>query len=102
MSWQKLLAMNPLESSSSGRVEVPPWLNPLMSTISFFVGYDFYLEILVYFIVGERFEVHLVDGVARVGNKFAQKNLAIGVNRVYHKLEYAFRLRFELFHTKSS
>ena len=41
MSWQKLLAMNPLESSSSGRVEVPPWLNPLMSTISFFVGYDF-------------------------------------------------------------
>ena len=41
MSWQKLLAMNPLESSSSGRVEVPPWLNPLMSTMSFLFGYDF-------------------------------------------------------------
>ena len=53
-------------------------------------------------VVGQALEVELVNGVGRIGNKLAQKDLFVGVNRIDHEVEQLFALGFELTHNHSS
>ena len=48
-------------------------------------------------IIGKRAEIELVQRVARVGNKLAQENFFVRVDRVDHHVEQFFRLGLELF-----
>ena len=48
--------------------------------------------------VGERLELQLVDGIARIGHKLAQEDLAVGVDRVDHEVEELLALCLELAH----
>ena len=50
--------------------------------------------------VGEAFEVQLIDGVRRVGDKLAQEDLAIGVDGVDHQIEQLLALCLELAHVR--
>ena len=46
--------------------------------------------------VGERVEPHLVDRVGRVGDEFAEEDLAVGVERVRDEVEELLQFGFEL------
>ena len=48
--------------------------------------------------VGEALEIELVHGVGRVGDKLAQEDFLIRVNRIDHEVEQLFTLCLELLH----
>ena len=48
--------------------------------------------------VGEALEAELVDGVRRVGDKLAEEDLLVGVDRVDHEVQELLGLRLELLH----
>lgn len=48
--------------------------------------------------IGQALEVELVAGIGRVGDQFAQEDLAIGVDGVDHQVEQLFAFGFELTH----
>ena len=50
-------------------------------------------------LIGQAAEIELVDRVGRVGDKLAQKDLAIGVDRVDHEVEQLLALCLELSHS---
>ena len=48
--------------------------------------------------IGQALEVELVHGIGRIGDELAQKDLAIGVDRVDHEVEQLLALCLELLH----
>ena len=48
--------------------------------------------------IGQALEVALVAGIGGVGDKLAQKDLAVGVDGVDHQIEQFLALGFELTH----
>ena len=46
-------------------------------------------------VVVQRLEAQLVAGVGRVGNQFAQENLAVGIQRVDHQVQQLFHFGLE-------
>ena len=48
--------------------------------------------------VGEAFEIELVNGVAGVADELPQKDLLVGVDTVDHQVQQLFAFGFELFH----
>ena len=48
--------------------------------------------------IGEAFEIELVNGVAGVADELPQKDLLVGVDAVDHQVQQLFAFGFELFH----
>lgn len=46
--------------------------------------------------IGQRFEIQLINRVARVGNQLAQENFLIGIDGVNHQIQHPLGLGFKL------
>ena len=55
-------------------------------------------------VVGQAFEIQLVDGIAGVGNQLPQKNLLVGIDGMNHHIQqfFAFGLKLLNSHVKRS